>query len=307
MRLVKYPYCQKVLPLAYDDSLSYYESICKLVNKMNEIITEMNELDINNILNRVDEEIDKELETLYEQMDNLTANVNQVMGNVNNSLELYHQQVIRELNATTAELTNFVNVQLLTLRKYIDGQDNMILSELRYQIELLKNSLPDLTTVYVKSPYTGKIITIQEAIDELWNNLRVYSLTADEYDRQMWTAQEYDDFNLTAYQYDYFAKRFIYKDPQLYMYSPFTGEWVFYQDVIMGLVGLHRTTGVTAEQYDNLNLTANAYADKNITAYNYDWNGATILGIISITKGVVTISDDNQGLTAYEQSRMGVE
>lgn len=28
----------KVLPLVYDDSLSYYEVLCKVVNKINEII-----------------------------------------------------------------------------------------------------------------------------------------------------------------------------------------------------------------------------------------------------------------------------
>ena len=31
-------YCHKVLPLVYDDSLSYYEVLCKVVNKINEII-----------------------------------------------------------------------------------------------------------------------------------------------------------------------------------------------------------------------------------------------------------------------------
>lgn len=276
MRYIKYPYCQKVLPLVYDNSLSYYESLCKLVNKMNEIINEMNALNIDSILDKVDEEIDNQLETINKQMENLTNTVNGVMGNVNNSLELYHKQVLLELNATTANLTSFVNSQLLTLRKYVDSQDNYILSELRYQIELLKNSFPDLTTVYVKSPYTGKIITIQEAIDELWNNLKVYALTADEYDRQMWSAEEYDNFKLTAYQYDYFAKQFIYKNPELYMFSPFTGEYVFYQEVIEGLVTLHRTNALTATEYDTLALTATTYDNKTITAYTYDWNGKTI-------------------------------
>ena len=36
-------FCQKVLPLSYDDSLSYYEVLCKLTGKMNEIITVMND------------------------------------------------------------------------------------------------------------------------------------------------------------------------------------------------------------------------------------------------------------------------
>ena len=30
--------CQKVLPLVYDESLSYYELLCKLIDKQNEII-----------------------------------------------------------------------------------------------------------------------------------------------------------------------------------------------------------------------------------------------------------------------------
>ena len=37
------PYCQKILPLTYDDSLSYYEAICKLTSKMNEIIANVND------------------------------------------------------------------------------------------------------------------------------------------------------------------------------------------------------------------------------------------------------------------------
>lgn len=31
-------WCQKVLPLVYDDSLSYYEVLCKLKEKLNELI-----------------------------------------------------------------------------------------------------------------------------------------------------------------------------------------------------------------------------------------------------------------------------
>ena len=305
---IKFPYCQKVLPIVYDDSLSYYESLCKLVAKMNEIINEVNNLDISNILNRVDEEVDKQLKDVFEQMNILTDRVNGVMDNVNNSLDLYNKQVILELNSTTANLTTFVNSQLLTLRKYVDSQDNYILSELRYQIELLKNSFPDLTTVYVRSPYTGKIITIQEAIDELWNNLRVYSLTANEYDTQMWTAKEYDDFKLTAYQYDYFAKQFIYKNPELYMFSPFNGKYVFYQDVINNLVTLHRINAISATDYDGLGLTAQNYDEKLITSYEYDWNGRVALGLQEqVVRGNVVINPNSDGLTATEQAHMSVQ
>lgn len=40
---ISYYRCQKILPLVYDDSLSYYENLCKLTGKMNEIIDNIND------------------------------------------------------------------------------------------------------------------------------------------------------------------------------------------------------------------------------------------------------------------------
>lgn len=37
-------YCQKVLPLVYDDSLSYYELLCKVVDYLNRVISTVNDL-----------------------------------------------------------------------------------------------------------------------------------------------------------------------------------------------------------------------------------------------------------------------
>ncbi len=40
---LKIGYCPKILPLVYDDSLSYYEAICKMVSKLNELIENYND------------------------------------------------------------------------------------------------------------------------------------------------------------------------------------------------------------------------------------------------------------------------
>lgn len=37
-------WCHKILPLVYDDSLSYYEAICKFNAKLTEVINNMNEI-----------------------------------------------------------------------------------------------------------------------------------------------------------------------------------------------------------------------------------------------------------------------
>ena len=61
-------WCQKVLPLVYDDSLSYYEVLCKLTNKVNEIIStfseyvEQHEQEYEELKPYIDEVIEEELQ-----------------------------------------------------------------------------------------------------------------------------------------------------------------------------------------------------------------------------------------------------
>lgn len=70
-----YFYAQKVLPLVYDDSLSYYEVLNKVVDKLNEIVSFINndfEILIRERLNElfVDALYDAETETLILTLEN---------------------------------------------------------------------------------------------------------------------------------------------------------------------------------------------------------------------------------------------
>ena len=49
-------WCHKVLPLVYDDSLSYYELLCKVVEKLNEVIelTDETKVIVDELKNYVD-------------------------------------------------------------------------------------------------------------------------------------------------------------------------------------------------------------------------------------------------------------
>ena len=66
---LKLGYVQKILPLVYDDSLSYYELLCKVVAKLNELIVSINnglkeaiDTYFNNVM--VDAIYDEETETI---------------------------------------------------------------------------------------------------------------------------------------------------------------------------------------------------------------------------------------------------
>lgn len=73
-------WCNKVLPLVYDDSLSYYEVLCKVVNYINDLI-----------------EVDRIVGT---ELDNLRRDLNEVQGWIDNFDTSYAEAIIRDCLAT---------------------------------------------------------------------------------------------------------------------------------------------------------------------------------------------------------------
>lgn len=57
-------WCQKVLPLVYDDSLSYYEVLCKVVDYLNRMVS-----DLNGVIADVDE-LESELKVVQDWIKN---------------------------------------------------------------------------------------------------------------------------------------------------------------------------------------------------------------------------------------------
>lgn len=63
-------WCQKVLPLVYDDSLSYYELLCKVINYLNSLVTDTNSL-IDNVeaLNAQMNRLQEYVNTYFDSLD----------------------------------------------------------------------------------------------------------------------------------------------------------------------------------------------------------------------------------------------
>lgn len=73
-------WCQKVLPLVYDDSLSYYELLCKVVDYINNLIETDNDI--------------------ISDMDSMKSDLSVVKDFVDNFDTSYAEQVLRETIAT---------------------------------------------------------------------------------------------------------------------------------------------------------------------------------------------------------------
>ena len=96
---VTWPQCQKVLPLTYDNSLSYYEAICKLVETLNQVIAIVNEIDLSvldDLRNRI-----AECERDNIEQDNSITYLNECCKTVN--------ELIDKLNSDVSELSERIN------------------------------------------------------------------------------------------------------------------------------------------------------------------------------------------------------
>lgn len=127
-------WCQKVLPLVYDDSLSYYELLCKVVAKLNEVID-----GTNNVIEEweqikswvgdyIKDEVDKKLDTMAED-GTLDEIINEKIFNELNQKVNTNTSDINNLKTNLTEVeskvqTNTNNISNLT-QKTNTNEDNI--------------------------------------------------------------------------------------------------------------------------------------------------------------------------------------
>lgn len=156
-------YLQKAMPTVFDDSLSYYEAIGKLMAKCNEIIEEINGLSA-------------QWSTLLEE------NLKQANNYTDTKLSEYNQQfqnVISQLNAQyaafNAQVTSELN-QFDTRLKNQEQKQQADVVQLRNEISLsiednnqyiFDQIASELIGMKVINYFTGEKISVQEMFDYL--------------------------------------------------------------------------------------------------------------------------------------------
>ena len=229
-------YCQKILPLVYDDSLSYIETLYKVSSKLNEVIDDYNELiDYYNTLPQLLEQITAKLSELDDFVDTinrefaeldarLTAKVDKKLAKVDEelakSLELIEHEMAEleakvnvEIERLRIELTQVINSQLAVFRTELELSENNTKAWTEARLNEFLAELPDVQNVLVYNMITGKLEPVQDVIASMYDVMRD-GLTAYEYDRLRLTASEYDNWivnsiprGLKAVEYDVHGRK----------------------------------------------------------------------------------------------------
>lgn len=289
-------WCQHVIPLVYDDSLSYYETLCKIKDTLNQLVE-----GFNNIPELIAEEIKKQIGDIQEQITQLkiyidaqdkyvlaSANnyTDEEIVKVNNTITENYTEIIEHISTISSIIQrqiNSINISLINLKNYTDTQINMannrtdkLIADLQEQINNLQFNLPD-----IYNPVVGEKTSIQQAILDLYDGLRYEAFNCYEFDNSGITCIEFDDSNITAKDFDLkgrvILKRIISKICDCEIIDPFTGMLNTVQNVVNEVISFFNTNSLTANEFDGKQLTAENFDDKNISAYNFDFNGKTIL------------------------------
>ena len=187
-------------------------------------------------------------------------------------------QLKASVEAEITQLRILINQEIVRLNETLEVNNEYIRQYVEDRLDQFVNDFPNMINlVPVYNPVRGTMTSLQQAINDLYDVARVYGLTAEQYDSLGLTAQEYDNYELTAMEYDQYGYiKLGYPDENWYMISPFTGQYTKVKNVVMDLAHFHMD-GLTAEEYDLLELEAEEYDDKLITAFDYDWFGKDIL------------------------------
>lgn len=298
---------QMVIPLVFDNSLSTLEMLGKVIDTLNSVITNTNVLqDYYNSLDGLLEEITNSLNQMQSELEQFKSEITKQFNDLESEFDSKFESQSQELNSKFLELQiqinksqadfenrinlllnefienehNYVNEQLAEIRNELSENNENMLNYLDNRLEEFKKMIPEWQNVQVVNPFSGELEPLQNVINDIYYNMRFEALTANEYDILNLTASEYDNFKttyteagLTAFQYDFYGKKYLYKDPNLYMLHPYNGVNTFYKNVIMFNTGLLRESGsFTALQYDTLEITAEVYDNEEITCTGYDWN-----------------------------------
>lgn len=156
-----------------------------------------------------------------------------------------------------------------------DGDERTLILAKEYAdllLEEFKREFPKLYDLYVFSPITGQIVTVQVALNELYEAYRFYAITAGEFDELGWTAEELDRKGLTALELDTNSKALLqrFERQEYVIRNPWFGDFVDFKDVLYKLVGFHIPT-LNCYQRDLRELTAEELDDREYNAYYLDW------------------------------------
>ena len=157
--------------------------------------------------------------------------INKKLNEIINAInDFSYEEIEKMITNAIQDLKNYVDNKDKEIYNYVDEKDLKVINELTILI--------NQKIQYLKDYIDNNLDLIDTKIDQKFNELEeeIKNITID----------------------------------NIYIYNPTTGKYDNIQNVVYDLYKYLRYHGITASEFDTLNLTAEDYDDKEITARNFD-------------------------------------
>lgn len=262
------------VPSIYSNKQSYYEVLCYINYKINECINA-----INGFTDAYKDYTDQEIAKLKEYVDTLNNDMKEYVdgqvANLNEKIDENYTNLDGKIDTVKQELQDNIN----TLTNLVYELNSRVYNYIETEINKLYKYIDTYACKNMKclNPTNGLYESICKILSDIWDKLRYCGITCQQFDDTGLTCDGFESLNFDCTEFDLYAGCILHKSPRFYMHDPFTGNYVFYQNVIYELYNLHRNNPITAKEYDDLQLTAEVYDSKELTAFNYGDNAKTLL------------------------------
>ncbi len=183
----------------------------------------------------------------------------------------YREILIRLMSMTTPFVYDSEESFLQMLRKFYQYLHELttVTKELSDEVEQVKTDMDNLEE------------SINQQIEQINELLAEYDLKIDRVANQLYAYVDGQIVNLRNYidtQDSILDTRIKNIEiGKINLYDPTTGLYSPLQTVINNLYDMSRQGAITAGEYDALELSATAYDNYDLTAYDYDTNAKTLL------------------------------
>ena len=238
-----------ILPTVFSESLSYLEQLSAFSKKLNELIESYNKFsgDYENY-------VQEQLKPYQSQIDELNNRFNSIVNEINENIDAFKVETNAKIAAQNEAITAFKNDTNAKIDSYkteifdkLDETQKEIYAHVEAEILRLKT---DITTqVSIQLSFLRRLI--------------------DQHDKNVLSIVD-------AKLIEFLGK--IPTGTQLVI-NPTSGTIDTLQETLYDMYDYYRVDGLTAQQYDALELTAEAYDAQGLTAYEYDFYSVRKLSI----------------------------
>lgn len=234
-------WCQKVLPAVYDDSLSYYETICKIADSLDKCIDYLDYLDKEVI---TWDELNPKLDNLQGQIDVVNATLRDYknhLDNLDGEIARLDTRITEELQTMREWVLNQIELHLASLEMYLKGYadsgDQHVLNVMKTEIGKIYDVIEKLPMMEQKlfNPTKGYEDDASDTVEDVYEFTRYLGLTSLEFQVLGKTVEQLEGESKTA-RWEDTAGRLLH-DYCLWKsgFDPTTGTIRSYQDEILSL------------------------------------------------------------------------